>query len=223
MNAITAKQMKEVDKAAIDEFKIPSLVLMENAGRTASDIAYNMLIDKKNTVICICGKGNNGGDGFVCTRHLINKGINVLVFLTCSRDKLKGDAKINFSILEKMDASIYELTKEDNFMNLENEIINSELVVDAIFGIGITGKIKEPYSEIIDIINKNKNKVLALDIPSGLDATEGISLGSCVRADKTITFAACKTGLVKNQGLEYSGEIIVADISIPKQLLKRKV
>jgi hydroxyethylthiazole kinase-like uncharacterized protein yjeF len=223
MDSITAEQMKKVDKAAIDEFGIPSLVLMENAGRAASDIAYNMLIDKKNRVICICGKGNNGGDGFVCTRHLINKGINVLVFLTCSRNKLKGDAKINFSILEKMNASIYELTKEDNFANLENEIINSELVVDAIFGIGITGKIKEPYSKIIEIINKNKNKVLALDIPSGLDATEGISLGSCIKADKTITFAACKAGLVKNQGLEYSGKIIVADISIPKQLLKRKV
>ncbi|MCF7888299.1 MAG: NAD(P)H-hydrate epimerase, partial [Candidatus Omnitrophica bacterium] len=215
--------MKEIDKAAINEFGIPSLALMENAGRAASDIAYHMLVDKKNRVICICGKGNNGGDGFVCIRHLINKGINVSVFLTCSRDKLKGDAKINFSILEKMNVSIYELTKEDNFVNLENEIINSELVVDAIFGIGITGKIKEPYSEIIDIINKNKNKVLALDIPSGLDATEGISLGSCIKADKTITFAACKTGLVKNQGLKYSGEIIVADISIPKQLLKRKV
>ncbi|MCF7886858.1 MAG: NAD(P)H-hydrate epimerase [Candidatus Omnitrophica bacterium] len=220
MNTITAEQMKKVDKAAIDEFGIPSLVLMENAGRAASDIAYNMLIDKKNTVICICGKGNNGGDGFVCTRHLINKGVNVLVFLTCSRDKLKGDAKINFSILEKMNISIYELTQEDNFTNLENEIINSELVIDAIFGIGISGKIREPYSTIIEIINKNKDKILALDIPSGLDATEGFSLGSCIKADKTVTFAAPKTGLVNNQGVTFSGEIVVADISIPKQILR---
>jgi ADP-dependent NAD(P)H-hydrate dehydratase / NAD(P)H-hydrate epimerase len=223
MNSITAEQMKKIDKAAIDRFGIPSLVLMENAGRAASDIAYNMLIDKMSKVICICGKGNNGGDGFVCTRHLINKGVNVLVFLTCSRNKLKGDAKINFSILEKMNVSIYELTKEDNFTNLEKEIINSELVVDAIFGIGITGKIKDPYSEIIEIINKNKNKTLALDIPSGLDATKGISLGSCIKADRTVTFAAAKTGLTNNQGPSFSGEITVADISIPKQLLKRKV
>ncbi|MFO8053120.1 MAG: NAD(P)H-hydrate epimerase [Candidatus Omnitrophota bacterium] len=221
MNTMTAEQMKKVDKTAIEEFGIPSLALMENAGRSASDIAYGMLIDKKSKLICICGKGNNGGDGFVCARHLINKGINVLVFLACSRDQLKGDAKINFSILEKMNASICELKKEDDFANLENEIINSELVVDAIFGVGITGEIRKPYSEIIEIINKNKNKILALDIPSGLEATKGISLGSCIKADKTITFAACKTGLVKNQGLEYSGEIIVADISIPKQLLKK--
>ncbi len=222
MKSVSAKKMKDIDRAAIEEFKVPSIVLMENAGRAAADTAYSMLIDRKSKVICVCGKGNNGGDGFVCTRHLVNKGVNVLVFLTCNRDQLKGDAKINFSILEKMNISIYELTKEGNFTNLENEIINSELVIDAIFGIGISGEIREPYSKIIEIINKNKNKTLALDIPSGLDATEGISLGSCIKADKTVTFAACKTGLVRNQGLEYSGEIVVAEISIPKQLLDQE-
>lgn len=220
MKSVSAKKMKDIDQAAIEEFKVPSIVLMENAGRAAAEVAALMLTDKNKKIVIVCGKGNNGGDGFVCTRHLVNKGVNVLVFLTCNRDQLKGDAKINFSILEKMNVSIYELTKEGNFTNLENKIKNSELVIDAIFGIGITGKIKEPYSEIINIINKNKNKVLALDIPSGLDATEGISLGSCIKADKTITFAVAKTGLVNKQGPTFSGEIIVADISIPKQLLK---
>ncbi|MCF7874042.1 MAG: NAD(P)H-hydrate epimerase [Candidatus Omnitrophica bacterium] len=222
MNAITAGQMKKVDKAAMDEFGIPSLILMENAGRAAADIAYKMLIDKKGKVICICGKGNNGGDGFVCARHLINKGINILVFLTCSRDRLKGDAKINFSILEKIKVPIYELTKKDDFTDLKNEIINSQLVVDAIFGIGITGKIKEPYSEIIETINKNKNETLALDIPSGLDATDGVPLGKCIKANRTATFAAPKTGLVTKEGPEFCGEVIVVDIAIPKQLLGRK-
>jgi NAD(P)H-hydrate epimerase len=221
MGAITAEEMKKVDKTAIDEFGIPSLILMENAGRGAADIAYNMLLDKKNKVVCVCGKGNNGGDGFVCARHLINKGINIVIFLTCKRDQLKGDAKINFYILEKMDASVYELAKKDDFKNLENEIINSELVIDAIFGIGISGEIKKPYSTIIKTINDNKNKTLALDIPSGLEATKGVSLGSCIKADRTATFAVIKAGLVKNQGPKFSREISVVDISIPKQLLNQ--
>ncbi|MCF7874337.1 MAG: NAD(P)H-hydrate epimerase [Candidatus Omnitrophica bacterium] len=219
MKNITADQMKRIDKTAIEEFGIPSLILMENAGRGAADIAYNMLLDKRSKVVCVCGKGNNGGDGFVCARHLINKGINILTFLTCKRDQLKGDAKINFSILEKMNASVYELAKKDDFKNLENEIINSELVIDAIFGIGITGNIREPYFQSIQTINENKKKVLAIDLPSGLDATEGNVLGACVKADKTATFAAVKTGLVKNQGPGFCGEVIVVDISIPKQLL----
>jgi NAD(P)H-hydrate epimerase len=219
MSAITAEEMKKVDKAAIDEFGIPSLILMENAGRGAADIAYNMLLDKKDKVVCVCGKGNNGGDGFVCARHLINKGINIVIFLTCKRDQLKGDAKINFSILEKMNASVYELAKKDDFKNLENEIINSGLVIDAIFGIGITGNIRDSYSRLIQTINENKKKALAIDLPSGLDATEGNVLGVCVKADKTATFAAVKTGLVKNQGPSFCGEVIVVDISIPKRLI----
>ncbi|MCF7916614.1 MAG: NAD(P)H-hydrate epimerase [Candidatus Omnitrophica bacterium] len=220
MEEITAKQMQEIDRIAIQDFKIPSIVLMENAGRAAAEVAASMLTDKNKKVVFVCGKGNNGGDGFVCARHLINKGINVDIFLTGNRDQLKGDAKINFLILEKMKAPIYILEEEKKFINLGNKIKNSGLVIDAIFGIGISGEIKKPYSTIIKTINDNKNKTLALDIPSGLDATEGFSLGSCVKADKTVTFAASKTGLVNNQGPSFSGQIIVADISIPREVLR---
>ncbi len=219
MDAITAAEMKKADKAAIEEFGIPSLLLMENAGRGAAKIALDDFLKKGQKAVCICGKGNNGGDGFVCTRHLINQGINVDIFLIGDEFGLKKDAKVNFQILKKMDADIYQLNSENNFSFFQDKIKDAELIIDAIFGIGISGKIREPYFGIIETINKAERKVLALDVPSGLEATEGVPLGTCIRADKTVTFAAPKTGIVQNQGPHFCGEVIVVDISIPKELL----
>lgn len=219
MKAITAAKMKEIDRAAIQDFGIPSLILMENAGSRAADVALGMLPEKNKRIVCVCGKGNNGGDGFVCARHLINAGRDVDIFLTGEASHLNGDTKTNFLILEKMGAAIYNLRGEDSLKNLKYCLDKADLIIDAIFGIGISGKVKKPYSEIIKIINESRKKVLAVDLPSGLDADKGILLGSCIRADKTVTFAAPKTGLLKKQGVEICGEVIVADISIPKQLL----
>lgn len=219
MKAITAEEMKKIDRAAGKDFGIPSIILMENAGRSVAGIALKMFSLEKAKVICVCGRGNNGGDGFVCARHLANKGIEVTVVLIGSKGRLEGDAAINFLILEKMGINIYQLKTSENFLKFKNEIKNANLIIDAIFGIGVRGKIKEPHSGIIEIINESKKKVLAVDVPSGLDADRGIPLGSCVRAEKTVTFAAPKTGLVKNQGPCFCGELIVADISIPRQLL----
>ncbi len=218
--AVTAEEMKKIDQAAIQDFGISSLVLMENAGRGVAEVAFGMLPKESKEVVIVCGKGNNGGDGFVCARHLINKGADVTVFLVGGPDQNKGDAKVNFLILEKMKTNFCSLIREDDFDKLKICLKNSDLIIDAIFGIGLSGKIREPYLKIIDMINKSGKKVLSVDIPSGLDADKGISLGGCVRADKTTTFAVSKVGLIKEEGLKFCGDIITVDISIPKRLLE---
>lgn len=215
---ITSQEMQEIDKLAQEKFGISAIVLMENAGRAAFQIALNMLSKEVNKkVICVCGKGNNAGDGFVCARHLINNGVDVDVFLLGNPEKLKENAKINYKILENMGMVIKILEHKEDFCSFESELKKTGLIIDAIFGIGLSGEIKEPYKRVIELINESKKPILAIDVPSGLEATEGKTLGACIKAAKTITFAFPKTGFVKNDGPLYSGELIIADISIPKR------
>lgn len=213
--------MQQIDKRAQEEFGIPSIVLMENAGGKASLVAIDMLpIAGKAKVVCICGKGNNGGDGFVCARHLINKGIDVDIFLLGKPDELKQDPETNFEILKKMGKTVKILKSKEDFAFFINKLKEAQLIIDAILGIGLSGEVKQPYKNVIDLINQSRRPILALDVPSGLDATTGKILGSCIKAAKTVTFALPKTGFIKNDGPNYVGEVIVADISIPKTLLK---
>ena len=213
--------MRQIDKRAIEEFGIPAIILMENAGYKASCIALDMISkEKERRVICVCGRGNNGGDGFVCARHLINKAVETDVFLLGNPDKLKGNAKINYQILKNMNEAIRILKNKEDFSFFRRRLNEAALLIDAIFGIGLSGEVKEPYKKIINLMNQSKKPILAIDVPSGLDATEGNILGACIKAAKTITFALPKTGFIKNDGSSSVGELITADISIPKILLK---
>ena len=220
MKHITSKEMQQIDKRAQKEFGIPSIVLMENAGRKAFKIAHDMLPKKQAKVICVCGGGNNGGDGLVCARHLINNGIKVDIFLVGQPGRLKGDAKANFRVLRKTGATIKILKGKKSLNSFKTNLKKAQLLIDAIFGIGLSGEVKEPYKSIISLMNQSKKPILALDVPSGLDATTGKKLGACIRAKKTVTFALPKTGFIKNDGPRYSGRVVVADISIPRALLK---
>ncbi len=221
MKYVTSQQMMEIDKQTIEKFGIPSIVLMENAGRSAAEVSISMLKNSNNKkATCICGKGNNAGDGFVCARHLVNKGIDAEIFLIGDSFKLKPDAKLNFNILEKMKVKIKVLKNDRDFKFLKEELKKSQLIIDAIFGIGLSGEVKPPYSIAIDLINQSKKFVLAIDVPSGLDATTGKSLGACIMAKKTVTFGLPKAGFTKNDGPLSVGELDVVDISIPNQLLK---
>ena len=177
-----------------------------------------MLKDKDGEVVCICGKGNNGGDGLVCARHLINNDIEVDIFLVGNPESLKGEARINYNILKNMNETVRSLNNK-NLNSFKSRIEKADLIIDAIFGTGLTGKIKQPYKKIIELINKSEKPVLSVDIPSGLDGTEGRPLPIAVKAARTVTFAWPKTGLKKNQGSYYTGDLIVADISIPKIIL----
>lgn len=221
MKHITSQKMQEIDKRAIEEFGIPAILLMENAGYQASCVVLDMLSKKKRKkVVCVCGKGNNGGDGFVCARHLINKGIDTDIFLIGDPSKLKKDAKINYNILKKMGKTIRLLKTKKDFYMLKAKFTKTQLLIDAIFGIGLSGQVKELYRKVIDLMNQSKIPILAIDVPSGLDATEGDVLGVCIRASKTVSFALPKTGFFKNQGPLHVGELITVDISIPNKLLR---
>lgn len=221
MKYITSREMKEIDRRAIEEFGIPSLILMENAGGGAALAALGMIKDQDcKKVICVCGRGNNGGDGFVCARHLINNGVDTEIFLIGESSELKTDAKINFDILRKMKAKIRFLKTDKDFKFFKEKLRDTRLIIDAIFGIGLSVEIKKPYSRVIRAMNQSKKPILAIDVPSGLDATTGNILGICIKAKKTVTFGLPKRGFIKSHGPENTGELIVADISIPKQLLR---
>lgn len=219
----TVREMQLIDKKAQAVYAIPSIVLMENAGRSACEVALRMLPKKgRRRVVCVCGKGNNGGDGMVVSRHLINKGVDVAVFLIGALKELKGDAKINAKILKNMGKKIITLKGLRNLSIFKRKLKAANLVVDAIFGIGLKDQVRQPYSDIINLINKSKKRVLSLDVPSGLDASTGKVLGVCIKATRTITFALPKTGMIKGQGLSYCGKVVIGDISIPPALLVRR-
>lgn len=220
MRYMTAQEAKEIDRRAQEEFGIPSTILMENAGWQSAEVAMEMLQGKEGkSVVCVCGRGNNGGDGFVAARHLINKGIDVDTFLIGDPLEIKGDAKINYTILQRMAVKIVVLKNKEEFSLLRERLKETGLIIDAIFGVGLQGEVEEPYRTTIELINGSGKPVLSIDIPSGLDGTEGKVRGICIKATQTITFTLPKTGFIKNDGPLYTGKLIVVDISIPKILL----
>lgn len=220
MRYVTSKQMKLIDKTTIEKFGIAGIVLMENAGRGAAVAVVDMIKEKPTKgVICVCGKGNNAGDGFVCARHLVNKGLNVQVFVMAKGSELKGSAKANFDILNKMGVGIKELSSERAFYSFEEKLKENYLIVDAIFGIGLSGEVREPYKKVISLINRSESPVLSIDVPSGLNADTGVILGEAVEAEKTVTFGLPKAGFIQENGPDLVGELVVVDISIPYQIL----
>jgi len=222
MNYITPAKMREIDKRTQDEFDIPATILMENAGRAVFQTAMEMLSGKENKkVVVVSGSGNNGGDSLVAARHLMNNGIETDIFSGVPIGKLYGEAKANYNRAEKvantMTKSIIILNK-DNLSVFKNKIIEAQLIIDGIFGTGLDREVKEPQRTIIQSINEFQKSVLAIDVPSGLDAADGKIFGVCIKAEKTVTFVRPKTGFRGNQ--KYTGNVITADISIPKALLE---
>ena len=219
MKKVTRKEMAAIDRCAIEEYKIPSIILMENAGRCAADVALKMLKKQKSKKVSLfAGKGNNGGDGMVAARHLTNNGCEITCYLLGERERiLSATTKKNLQILERMKLPLRAIPDLDSLLNFRREIEKSTLFLDAIFGIGLTGKVRSPEREIIEFLNGFKKTVLSLDIPSGLDADTGVAETAIV-ATETVTFALPKKGLFLNDGPKYSGKITVAEISIPKEL-----
>lgn len=221
---VTAAQMFEIDRLAVQEYGIPSVILMENAGRAVFQEAMRMVKSSghgERKIVCVCGKGNNGGDGFVCARHLLNRGLPVKVFMTADPDSLAPDARLMFEILGKMGASIYSLKPSGHFTILRKSLQKASVVIDAIFGIGLSGEVRNFEKSIIHLINRSKRPVLAVDVPSGLDAASGKILGACIQAQRTLTFALLKKGFLTPEGRQCSGKVIIGDISIPRPLLNR--
>ncbi|MGB9607166.1 MAG: NAD(P)H-hydrate epimerase, partial [bacterium] len=211
MKIASSAEMQEIDRKAREDFSLPTLLLMENAGERVAEMALDMM-DGRNVVI-VAGKGNNGGDGIACARHLFNLGVNVKVILLARKDEIKGDARANLEIAERLGIDILELPN-----NIKAYLEKADLIIDAIFGTGLKGEVGSPFKEAIDEINSAGKPVLSVDIPSGI-GDGGEVLGVAVKADRTVTFALPKRGLILYPGAYYAGEVYVADIGIPPQLL----
>ena len=222
MKIVTSQEMKELDRKAIENYGISGLVLMENAGLKVFENLKNIysdLINKK--VIIFAGSGNNGGDSFVVARHLCNYGVKVKVILLCSFNKIVGDAKTNINIIDKMGIELNEILTYKS-LELEEIFQESDILIDAILGTGLRGEVTGLKAKMINAMNKSGKEIVAIDIPSGLNADTGRIEGICIKANHTITLALPKIGLLIYPGASCVGELIIDDISIPHSLLKDK-
>lgn len=213
---LTRDQVRRVDRLAVEEYDMPSMVLMENAGRNAAQVIkhrYAGLAEKR--VAIVCGPGNNGGDGFCIARHLHNAGWAVRVVLVVPDDKLTGDALVNYQIIRKTTIPI-ESTGDE-------ALAWAELLVDALLGTGFAGQVREPLNSLIDRINAAGKPIVAVDVPSGLDCQTGDPAASTIQAELTISFVAVKTGMTLPQARPYVGETVTADIGVPIELIRHVV
>ncbi|MFA5090487.1 MAG: NAD(P)H-hydrate epimerase [Candidatus Omnitrophota bacterium] len=210
---LTVSGARAVDRRASEAWGIPILVLMENAGNALSQEALRALPAGKPVAV-FCGKGNNGGDGFVAARHLISSGIKTDIFLAGTIGDVKNEARVNLDILSRIGHKAVEVG-EHNLCRINKKASGYGFIIDALLGVGISGEVKGIYKELIGIINASKSYILSVDIPSGLDAGSGRVLGSCVKADKTVTFLAKKRGMVIRSGPQYCGRIIVRGLGLP--------
>ena len=210
---LSRDQVRDVDRQAIEDFGMLGLVLMENAGRNSAELLLSLGIS--GPVAICCGKGNNGGDGFVIARHLENAGVKVRVLLCAPASSLKGDAAANFQILARAQTPILVPP-----FDWADELSGAEWIVDAFLGTGTQGDLREPFLSGIAAINAAGGKVFAVDLPSGLDCNTGQPLGICVRADQTATFVARKIGFDAPGASDWTGEVHVIDIGVPRALLQ---
>ncbi|HEX2476329.1 MAG TPA: NAD(P)H-hydrate epimerase [Lacipirellulaceae bacterium] len=245
---LTRAQSRELDRRATDEYGIPSIVLMENAGRGCVDVLERLGID--GPVAILCGKGNNAGDGFVIARHLEIRGHECRVILLCPPEELRGDAATNFAIVQKCGITIVDLLSHrvgqsplvgaasraarplrlggptSELHNLLNQhAADATWLIDAILGTGAVGEPRPPFDAAIDWINSRgaKTQALAVDVPSGLDCDSGQPANHTVRADHTCTLVAMKTGFTQPAAKPYLGAVHVCDIGVPPQLLEQNL
>ena len=217
--AVTSRQMQRLDEKAIKGVGIPSLVLMENAGRLVAGEVRRMIPRKSRpTVTVVCGNGNNAGDGLVAARHLLEKSIKTHVVLIGKSGGLKNDAKVNYQILKKLKYPVIQAGRVTP--RVSRMFREADIIVDAVFGFGLNRKIEAPFDKFIGEINASKARIVAVDIPSGLDGTTGKIWGVCVRAQRTVTFSLPKKGFYLKDGPGVTGKVVVVDIGIPKKLMK---
>ncbi len=214
---MTKDQVRAVDSWAINTLGIQGVVLMENAGRSCAELIKDKLKDIAHPKVCIfSGTGNNGGDSYVIARHLSNSGFEVVVVICGSREKVKGDAKINLDILVRLGQPIEQLNLRDGDVPAQVKTFarDADMVVDGLFGTGLSGQLSNEYKQLIDSINACNCPILAVDIPSGLDCDNGQPLGAAIRASYTVTFVAVKKGFASGSAAQYTGDIFVASIGV---------
>lgn len=218
--------LRQIDQDAATLYALPTLVLMENAGRAAADAALDM-VHTGDTVLIVCGAGQNGGDGLVAARHLHNAGVNVLLLLTAPPEQFRNDSAAALSVARAMklpEVILDPASPGNTLRSIVEKHGPPGLIIDAIVGTGLSGAVREPVASLIPALNelrKSGSAILSLDLPSGLDADRGESLGQTVIADVTISFVGYKRGFMALSAQNYLGEVILADIGVPRELCER--
>jgi hydroxyethylthiazole kinase-like uncharacterized protein yjeF len=255
-DTLTRAQVRELDRRAIEEYGIPSLLLMENASRACAieaerilrlhgvqramrklrgpgskdDIPRNVdelerwkagLNEFPEPAVVLCGPGNNGGDGLAIARTLFNRGFAVQVFMvgTDVADAV-GDVATNARLLERLGVPVVPLADAAAVESIRGDLSGAALIVDALFGTGLTRILEDPFRAAVQFANDSGAPILAVDIPSGLDADTGDVHGLCMRAEVTVTFVAPKPGFHTKAGPSFCGKVVVAEIGIPKQYIE---
>ena len=223
MILVTAAEMQEMDRQTIETHGISGLELMENAGRGATRVLLDQFRGMiKAGVAIVCGKGNNGGDGFVIARFLADQRIHAAVYLLAKTATVKGDAAANLRRLSALGIPVIEIPDEDSFSKIKSDLCRFDLLVDAILGTGLTADVKGFFKTVIEFINdlnRTGIPVFAVDIPSGLNSDTGQPCGTCIRAQGTATFALAKIGHYTYPGTDYTGKLEIIEIGIPDAVI----
>src|SRR4026209_2264005 len=220
MRVLNTQQMREADRRTIDEIGIPAIVLMENAGRqavAAMEAAFDDLATSH--VAVLCGRGNNGGDGFVVARTLVQRGIETSVFLLGSVADVRGDARTNLEVLGRIGLTVVEITNAQEWELHSSEISRCELLVDAILGTGSHGRLRGTLETVVADVNGLGVPVVAIDLPTGVSADTHEVEGEAIEASMTVTLAAPKIPLILPPADVYGGDLVIADIGIPGSVI----
>ena len=220
MRVLNTEQMREADRRTIEDLGLPSIVLMENAGRqtvAAMEAAFDTLGSSR--VAVLCGRGSNGGDGFVVARTLVQRGIEAVVFLLGSVADVQGDARTNLEVLGRIGVTVIEITNAQEWELHFTEVSECDVVVDAILGTGVRGRLTGLFETVVADINDLGVPIVAVDLPTGLSADSAEVPGEAVEATMTVTLAAPKIPLVFPPADIHAGDLVIADIGIPLPLI----
>jgi len=217
MKVVSAETMQKAERLTIQDFFIPGQVLMETAGRACADyIDADYGFGIKKSAVIVAGKGNNGGDGYVIARSLLRKGWTVSVFVIAERKCIAGDAEKNLSLLDPL--LVQYCPEPGDLFPFQRDFYGATVIVDALFGIGLSKDVTGLYAEAVEIMNSSGRPVVAVDIPSGVDASTGRVLGVAVKAAMTVTFAFAKLGHVVYPGRACTGKLVLVDIGLPEDV-----
>lgn len=220
MKVVTAEEMRNIDQYSIQKIGIPGIVLMENAGLGVVNAIDERYGESRPKVSIFAGKGNNGGDGLVVARHLVNRGYNVQTYIMAEAKAFTGDALINLQIARNMNLPSEFILSDGDFEKHKERIFSSDILIDGIFGTGLKGAVRGFAANVIEFLNSTGLSIVAIDLPSGLDANTGKVEGPCIWAVLTVTMALPKRGLLMFPGANYVGELQVVDIGVPYEVIE---
>ena len=222
MKLVTAKEMKALDVQAQNDYAMPGILLMDNAAQAVAEAVHEALTALEGErVVIFCGGGNNGGDGLGAARWLQSYGVSVRAFVVgAALDAVQGDAAVELAMFTKAGGRVEALSTEDDWVLAELAASKADVLVDALLGTGFHGELEGDVLRACELLNKSEKYILAVDVPTGVNADNGAVSENAVRADHTVTMALVKTGLLLYPGREYCGDIELADISMPVKLVE---